>query len=593
MLSRPPIGGTAFAIIMVAAEEMTQHMTRARASLGNDDAGSAQAPAAAGGPLGLNLAFGITPRDLLRALRRFARLLAVNPRIVAKKEAQLAAELGRILLGRSHIKPPPRDLRFRHPIWEQSGYYRRVMQAYLVWRKAMYDILASTPADPQDKARARFLLMQITEAAAPTNHPLGNPGFVDRLVRTHGRSLVHGARNAWRDLRHNGGMPRQVNKSDFRVGRDLAASPGAVVYRSEVCELIQYTPATARVHQRPALFVPPQINKYYIVDLAPDKSFVKYAVEHGVQMFVLSWRNPTRRQAHWNIDTYAEAVLEAIEVAREITGADDVDLIGACAGGLTALAAVGYLQATGAAHKVHSQTLLVSIFDTDQPMLLNLFATDATIAAARSYVRHRGVVDGADMARIFAWLRPTELVWLFFANNYLLGQDPPAFDFLYWNNDPTRISAGFHGDAMDVFQHNPFMKSGAVKVLGRRIDPRRIDTPSFIVAGMKDHIVPWRSCYAATQILGGRKRFVLGASGHIQAVVSPPDKSRARYYVNEDYVADPDDWLHHAGQRAGSWWPYWLDWKTDSRPPEAAAPATLGSARHPAGDPAPGRYVFT
>lgn len=552
-----------------------------------------QAEDAAQNLLGANLVLGVSPRDFLDAFRRFARVLAVNPRVVMRKELQLAGELGRILLGRSHIKPPPRDLRFRHRIWERSPYYRRVLQAWLVWRKAMFDILASADADPRDKERARFVLMQITEAAAPTNHPLGNPGFLDRLIKTRGRSVIKGLRNLAHDLRHNHGMPRQVDRDAFRVGKDLAASPGAVVFRNEVCEVIQYRPATGRVHARPVLFVPPQINKYYIVDLAPDKSFVKYAVDHGVQMFTISWRNPDRRHADWNIDTYVGAVLEAIEVVREVSGQSSIDLIGACAGGLTTIAALGYLQATKRLDRINSQTLLVTAVDMSQPMLLGLFATDATMRAARRYVQRRGVIDGAEMARVFAWMRPADLVWLFVANNYLMGNDPPAFDFLYWNNDSTRLPAGFHGDAIDVFERNPFMTPRGVKVKGRRIDPGAVDVDEFIVAGIKDHIVPWRACYPATRILGGRKRFVLGSSGHIQAVVTPPGKRHARYYVNEDYPPDPDEWLHNAGLREGSWWPEWLEWKTGGSEPDIPAPERLGSDRHPAGDLAPGYYVFT
>lgn len=552
-----------------------------------------QAEDAAQNLLGANLVLGVSPRDFLDAFRRFARVLAVNPRVVMRKELQLVGEIGRILLGRSHIKPPPRDLRFKHPVWEKNPYYRRVLQAWLVWRKAMFDILASADADPRDKERARFVLMQITEAAAPTNHPLGNPGFLDRLVKTRGRSVLKGLRNLVHDMRHNHGMPRQVDMDAFRVGKDLAASPGAVVFRNEVCEVIQYRPATGRVHARPVLFVPPQINKYYIVDLAPDKSFVKYAVDHGVQMFTISWRNPDERHADWNIDTYVGAVLEAVEVVREVSGQSSIDLIGACAGGLTTIAALGYLQATKRLDRINSQTLLVTAVDMNQPMLLGLFATDATMRAARRYVRRRGVIDGAEMARVFAWMRPADLVWLFVANNYLMGNDPPAFDFLYWNNDSTRLPAGFHGDAVDVFERNPFMTPRGVKVKGRRIDPRAVDVDEFIVAGIKDHIVPWRACYPATQILGGRKRFVLGSSGHIQAVVTPPGKRNARYYVNEDYPPDPDEWLHNAGLREGSWWPEWLEWKTGGAEPDTPAPERLGSDRHPAGDLAPGYYVFT
>lgn len=553
----------------------------------------AQAEDTAQSLLNTDIALGIRPRDFIGSLQRLARVLAVNPRVVAKKQMQLAGELTRIMLGRSHIKPPPHDLRFRHPIWQDNGYYRRVMQAYLVWRKSLFDILASAEADEIDKERAKFILLQITAAAAPTNNPLGNPGFVDSLVKTRGKSLVKGARNFVYDMRHNHGMPRQVNKDDFRVGKDLATSEGSVVFRNSVCEVIQYKPTTGKVYPRPALIVPPQINKYYIIDLTPEKSFVQYAVGKGLQVFTISWRNPTKEHRHWNFDTYVEAVIEAIEVVRDITGQDAVDLIAACAGGATALATAGYLQARGEQDKIGRLTLLVTVIDTSQPMLLSLFASRPTLEAGRRYVKRRGVVEGSEMARAFAWLRPSDLVWMFFANNYIMGNDPPRFDFLYWNNDSTRLPAGFHADCMDLFEDNPFLGRRSFKVLGQTIDPRAIDRDSFVVSGIKDHIVPWRSSYAATQILGGKTRFVLGSSGHIQAVVSPPDKKNARYYVNEDYPPDPDEWLHNAGMREGSWWNEWLEWITAGQQKSKTARKRLGNRAYPPGDPAPGRYVFT
>lgn len=545
------------------------------------------------GLLDASLPLDLTPRDFVSGLRRLGSVLAVDPRLVAKKETQLVGELGRIMLGRSHVRPPPHDPRFRGAAWKTSGYYRRVLQSYLIWRKTLFDILASSRADPADKARARFLLMQLTQALAPTNTPLGNPAFLDRAIKTRGRSLVDGARNFWQDLRHNHQMPRQVDKRAFRVGRDLAITPGAVIHRNEVCEVLQYTPSTAKLHARPLLLVPPQINKYYLVDLAPDKSLVKYAVDQGVPTFLISWRNPTARHAHWNLDTYVGAVLDAIDVVREVADVDALDLVGACAGGLTALAATGYLHATGEGHKVHSQTLLVTAIDTAEPMLLTLFATPATLRAARRYGQRRGVVEGADLARLFSWLRPIDMIWLFFVNNYLLGRRPPSSDMLFWNADSTRLPAGFQRDTLDVYQCNPLMYRRGMKVLGRRIHPQNIRCPSFVVASVKDHLVPWRSAYAATQVLGGETRFLLGDAGHVQTVVSPPRRRAARFFVNGDDAADPDAWLDKASARQGSWWPYWLAWATAGAEPRRPAPSGLGSKRYPAGDPAPGRYVFT
>ena len=551
-----------------------------------------QAEEAAQSMLAANLMFGATPKDFLDALRRFAQVLAVNPRIVAKKQAQLAGELVRIMLGNSHIRPPAKDLRFKHPIWQKNGYYRRVMQSYLVWRKSLFDILASAEADERDKERAKFILMQITAAAAPTNNPLGNPGFVDRLVKTRGKSVLNGAQNFWHDMRHNHGMPRQVDKDAFKVGRDLAASKGAVVFRNEVCEVIQYQPATEEVFPKPVLIVPPQINKFYIVDLAPDKSYVKYATEQGLQVFVISWRNPTAEHRDWDLSTYVDAVIDAIEVVRSISGQEAINLMGACAGGITCIAALAYMQSQGIQGRVDKLSLLVTLVDVAQPTLMGLFASKPALRAAREHVQRQGFVDGAEMGRVFAWLRPSDLVWMFFANNYVMGNNPPAFDFLYWNNDATRLPAGFHADCISLFDSNPLVTGKGLKVKGVSVSPKSVNRDSFIVSGIKDHIVPWRSSYAATQMLSGKKRFVLGTSGHIQAVVTPPGKKNASYYVNPDYPADPSQWLHNAQLRDGSWWREWLEWITDNQAQTAKAPIKLGNASFPVGDPAPGRYVF-
>lgn len=542
--------------------------------------------------LGANIVMGASPKDFLDSLRRFARVLAVNPRIVAKKQLQLSAELARIMLGKSNIHPPPKDLRFKHPIWQSNGYYRRVMQSYLVWRKSMFDILASAKADERDKERAKFILMQITAAAAPTNNPLGNPGFLDNLMKTRGKSVLKGAENFWKDMRQNHGMPRQVDKEAFSVGRDLANSPGAVVFRNEVCEILQYQPASKKVYPKPLLIVPPQINKYYIVDLAADKSYVKYATEKGLQVFVISWRNPTAEHRDWNLDTYVNTVIEAIDAVRDITGQESINLLGACAGGITSVATLAYMHTQGTQDKVDKLSLLVTLIDVSQPTLIGLFASEPAMRAARQHVQRQGFVDGAEMGRVFAWLRPSDLVWLFFANNYIMGNSPPAFDFLYWNNDSTRLPAGFHGDCIDLFETNPLVTGEGLVINGEKIDPKSVNRDAFIVSGIKDHIVPWRSSYAATQVLSGKKRFVLGTSGHIQAVVTPPGKKNASYYVNEDYAPDPDDWLNNAGLRNGTWWDEWFDWVIDNQEQTQTAPKKLGNAAHPAGDLAPGRYVF-
>lgn len=535
---------------------------------------------------------GFTREDVLDAAGRLLRLLSLNPLTVARKEAALAMELTRIVAGRSNIKPDRHDRRFRHGIWHRHPYYRRLMQAYLAWARTLREILESLNANEDDKTRARFLLMQVIAAAAPTNYPLGNPGFIGNALRTRGLSVVRGLRNLIRDVADNHAMPRQVDERPFRVGRNLANSPGAVVFRNAVCEVIQYSPRTEQVDATPVLIVPPQINKYYIIDLAPEKSFVRYATEHGQQVFTISWRNPTPAQRDWGLETYVSAAKEAINAVLEITGADSLKLMAACAGGFTAAVLLGHMTALGEGHKIAGLTLLVTVLDTRARSLLGLFANDTAIKAAIARSRSKGVLDGGDMARAFAWLRPDDLVWSFVANNYLLGNDPPAFDILYWNNDTTRLPAQFHADLLNIFRQNPLDKPGGMRMLGTPIDLSQVDCDAFIIAGTTDHITPWQACYRSTQLFGGNVRFVLSSSGHIQSIVNPPSNPKARYYLNDEHGPDPEAWLEGARAHRGSWWALWLEWARQHSAGEAEAPKRLGSDAHPPGAPAPGRYVF-
>jgi poly[(R)-3-hydroxyalkanoate] polymerase subunit PhaC len=496
-----------------------------------------------------------------------------------------------VALGRSAVSPDPRDRRFKHEIWQQNPVYRRVMQSYLAWRESMGELLESTDASAADKERARFVLALLTEAVAPTNTLFGNPGAVHNAFKTRGRSVVRGLGNMLDDLMNNGGMPRMVDESQFRVGGNLALTPGAVVYRDEVFELIQYAPASKAVFARPMLVVPPQINKYYVLDIAPGRSFAEYATRHGIQMFVISWRNPTASQRDWDLETYLKACLSAIAVVCEVTGSEDTNLIAACAGGFTSATLLGHMAATGDA-RVHSATFLVTVLDTRAPTLMGQFASRSGVEAAKARSNKHGVLDGRDMARVFAWLRPNDLVWSFFANNWVMGNDPPAFDVLYWNADATRLTAGFHSDMLDVFWNNPLVTAGEMQVLDTPVDMAEVSCDTYVVAGITDHITPWKACYQSRSVLSGtRMTFVLSSSGHIQALVNPPGNDRARYFVDGDLEQDADGWLMGATELKGTWWDHWYGWVSERSGDRVPAPQTLGSATHPAGDAAPGRYV--
>jgi polyhydroxyalkanoate synthase len=558
---------------------------RAEPELDHEDANNAAEEI-----LGANPLIGFDRAELIDALQRLVKLLALDPRVLVTEQFGLARELVNIAMGRSQITPEPKDRRFSHEVWQKNGYYKRLMQGFLAWRQSLQNALEKVNASADDRERARFALSLITEAMAPTNSLIGNPGALQRISQTGGRSLLFGLRNFVDDLLNNGGMPRQVDDRKFQVGKNLATTPGAVVYRSEVLELIQYQPATREIHRRPLLIVPPQINKFYALDLSPGRSFAEYCTRNGVPAFAISWRNPTAAQRDWNLETYLTACRAAIAAAREISGSDSVNTMAACAGGFTLTTLLGHLAALGD-KSVNSMTQLVTVLDTEAPTLLGMFASRTGAAAAIQRSRAKGVLDGEDMARVFSWLRPNDLVWLFVANNWVMGNRPPAFDILYWNSDTTRLPAELHADLLKMFMENSLVHPNRLKALDTAIDMSKAETDSYIVAGITDHITPWTACYESRKVLRGKMQFVLSSSGHIQSIVNPPGNPKAKYYLNDDLSLSADRWLDTATAHPGSWWDHWLKWYEARGGGKRPAPATLGSDAHPPGDPAPGRYV--
>jgi poly[(R)-3-hydroxyalkanoate] polymerase subunit PhaC len=390
---------------------------------------------------------------------------------------------------------------------------------------------------------------------------------------------------------HNHGMPSQVDREPLQVGKDLAVTPGAVIFRNEVFELIQYAPQAAEVHARPLLIVPPQVNKYYALDLAPGRSMSEYLLRDGFQLFEMSWRNPTVPQRDWGFDTYAQAVLDAIDVVGEVSGSADVNLMGGCLGGMMVALVTALLEARGDT-RVQSATMTVTLLDMDTDAKIMLFASPRTLALAKQVSDRAGVIEGWEMAQMFAWLRPNDLVWNYWVNNYLLGRKPPAFDILAWNADTTRLTARFHEQLLDLVAENQLAKPGALEVLGTPIDLSRITRDTYVAAGLKDHITPWQGGYQTTQMVGGKSEFVLCSSGHIQTVVAAPDHPRLGYFVNPDTPAEPEKWLADAQRHEGSWWAHWSDWLASRSGELVAAPASLGSTQYPPKEPAPGAYIF-
>jgi polyhydroxyalkanoate synthase subunit PhaC len=540
--------------------------------------------------LGANPFVGLTREQVVAALARLGQRLAVEPGVAVATAVDAAGELVRVAVGRSDIAPERGDRRFSDPTWHQNPVFRRLLQAYLVEQDALHRVVDEVELDTKSRARAHFAMSLLTEALAPTNFLLTNPDAVGKAVQTRGQSLLAGARNLAHDVRENGGMPSQVDTRPFEVGRNLAVTPGQVVHRSEVFELIQYGETTTRVHRRPLVVVPPQINKYYITDLAPGRSLVEATVAAGIPYFTMSWRNPTAEQRDWDLDTYAAACLEAIRVACDIAGSDDANTVGLCAGGVTLAALLGHLAETGESNLVNSATFLVAGLDTTTETTATSLMSRRAVEAARARSLRAGVLEGSDMARVFAWLRPNDLVWNYWVNNYLLGENPPAFDILFWNNDTTRLPAGLHSDFLDLYLTNGLVE-GTLEVLGTAVDLRKVACDSFVVAGYTDHIIPWDGAYRTTQLLGGDSRFVLSNGGHIQAILNPPDNPKASYLTSDSLPETAAEWREGATQVSGSWWTTWHEWLGDRSGPTRARRARVGNAAHRPLEPAPGRYV--
>jgi polyhydroxyalkanoate synthase len=541
--------------------------------------------------LGANPFIDLQPKQLMGTLVELVRFLAARPESLVSRTGQLVIDLVQIATGNSEIAPQSNDKRFGDPAFAQNPIYRRMMQSYLAWRGALLDLVQEDQSiDWKDAEQLRFATMLITEALAPTNSLLGNPAALKHAFDSAGTSLFRGLRNFFDDAISNGGMPAQVDKRPFQVGKNLAVTPGAVIYRGDLCEVIQYQPRAAKVFSRPIVMIPPQINKFYIMDLAPKRSFIEYALDHGIQVFTISWRNPTAAQREKSLDDYVEACEKAISIACEISGSPDCNVLGICAGGITTSLTLGHLAARGN-KQVNAATLLVTMLDTSLPSMTGMFATEDVVADAIQRSRKKGVLAGEDMARVFAWLRPNDLVWNYWVNNYLMGEPPPAFDILYWNSDSTNLPAKLHEGFLKLFLSNPLAHSGAIEILGTPIDLRKIKSDMYLLAGQTDHICTWRSCYRATQLFGGKVEFVLNSSGHVQSLVSPPGNLKSHYLIGSKLPDEADLWLEGATDNRGTWWDHWLKWIGARSGDERAAPNRLGNAAYPPICPAPGTYV--
>lgn len=504
----------------------------------------------------------------------------------------LGAELARVAAGRSEVQPATGDRRFTDRGWSDNWLLRRVMQSYLAASGTADALITDADLDWTAERRARFVAGNVLDALAPSNFPLSNPAVLREIIDSGGANLVKGGRRFLGDVSWPPSLPATVDTSKFDVGDNLAVTPGSVVMRTEVFELIHYRPSTEQVHEVPVMFVPPTINKYYVLDLAPDRSLVEYLLGEGLQVFMVSWRNPGAEQADFDLNTYAAAVLEARDAVAEISAHASVHVAAACSGGLISAGLLSHLVENGRGDQVESLTLMVCALDNARAGTTAALTSPEVAAAAVAESARKGYLDGRALAGVFAWLRPNDLVWGYVVNNYLLGKPPPAFDVLYWNQDSVRLAAGLHRDFIMLALENSIVRPGGLTVLGTPVDLGAIPHDNYIVAGKSDHIVPWENAYRSTDLLGGTSRFILSTSGHIQALINPPGpKSRASYRVAARGGDVPADDLAHAATKSGSWWPDYLKWLTPRSGELKPAPARLGSDRHRAGARAPGTYV--
>jgi poly[(R)-3-hydroxyalkanoate] polymerase subunit PhaC len=564
----------------------------------NSDSDTIRSSAADAAAAPLDLLLSDAAIGLLRRVNpggsglRLAAALAARPSLVAGRGRGLAGELARVALGTSRVEPSRRDRRFADPGWAGNPFLRRAMQAYLAAAETAEGLVADAGLDAADAERVGFVLTNLIDALSPSNNPLLNPAALKAAIDTGGASAAAGLRNFVTDMAAPPRVPSMVAPDAFEVGVDLAVTPGSVILQTPVFELIQYRPATPAVRQVPLVIVPPTINKFYVMDLAPGRSLAEYLVGSGLQVFMISWRNPDARHATWDFNTYGQAVLDAMDAAGRITGSEQTALMGACSGGILGAMVAAHLAHTGRQNRLAAFALMVTVLDEAQAGMAGAVIDERTARLAAAASRARGYLDGRSLAEVFAWLRPNDLIWSYWVNNYLLGRKPAPFDILFWNADTTRMTAGLHRDFLQLGAANALVRPGGATMLGSPVDLALIDRDSYIVAGITDHICPWQSCYRSTQMLAGRNRFVLSTSGHVAAMVNPPGNEKARYQVAKDCPQDPQEWLRRAETGHGSWWPDYASWLAERCGDEKAARAEPGGGGLLPVCDAPGTYVY-
>ena len=519
--------------------------------------------------------------------------LAKQPRTVTSQTTGLVQELISVVRGSSEIAPAKGDKRFVDAAWRANPFLKRTMQAYLAADKTVEGLFSAADLEWRDAERIRFALDFFTEALAPSNNPLLNPLGWKALIDTGGLSALRGVRHFLSDIASSPRVPAMVRQDAFTVGETVAATAGSVVFRAEEFELIQYAPRTEKVWSVPLLIVPPVVNKFYILDISPGRSMIEYLLDQGVQVFTISWRNPTAAQKDWGLDTFGRAVLNALEAVEKITETTRTHLLAACSGGMLAAMSADHLAATGDLDRVASLGLMVTVLDQSKAGFMAAAVDEEVAKIATALSARKGYLDGRSLAEVFAWLRPADLVWRYWVNNYIEGKSPPPFDVLFWNADTTRMPAALHRDMVKMAIHNVLARPGAVSMLGTPVDLTRLTLDSYVVAGIDDHISPWQACYRSAQLLGSEHlRFVLSTSGHIASIINPPGNTKSTYRVGDSCETDPAQWVQSAEKHSGSWWPDYVAWLNERSGEQKTAPQSLGGAGMAPLAPAPGRYVL-
>ena len=551
------------------------------------DATSGAGPADQVEGVALSSGLGADRRSLARAWGQVVAQAWEQPRLLWETGQKLQAEMLGIWFGNRDAEPPA-DKRFADAAWSEDPWFKRVRQSYVAWTDALDGWLAKSGLEGIERQRARFVLDAAKDIFSPVNQPF-TPETLKAAQKSRGQSLTQGARNYADDLLNNHGYPAVADRSAFELGKDVAATPGAVIHRNELFELIQYNPTTEKVRKRPLLYVFSQVNRYYLGDLTPDRSLFRELLDAGIQVFAMSWRNPGREHANWSLDTYAEGVITALEVVRGVSRQRRIDVIGLCAGGTTAAAAAGALNARGD-NWINSLSLFVSILD-NRPgdSDFTLFVTDQSVAAQKQAIRRQGMMRERDILEMFAMLRLDESIFSFIRSNYFRGESPLAHPLLFWSMDYTRVPAEMQCDFIDLSHRNSLPKK-ELRVLGRRVDLSTTRYPIYVMAGATDHITPWKGCYRSVHLFGGEVTFVLTSQNHTQTISARPDNRHLRYWMADSLPESAEDWMPLATETRGNWRSHWVAW-LQGHSDLKAAPASLGSNAHPPLEEAPGQYV--